>query len=199
VRDDVDNKIAAFVEGVLEHTGLPPARRAEVREELCGHLRDAVEAAVARGREPDEALETALTDFGPASPVRRGLRLGQVARLARSLLKPGEAAAADRAVAWICALWGVGFLYLYAVLLSAAALPVLVIALAALAIAALASTGLWRLARRLVGGLCLAWGVCFLSLFVLTAGPGYSVLIAGVLAAGVGALSLSHREQRAAR
>jgi hypothetical protein len=199
VRDDVDVKIAAFVEGMLELSGLPPARRAEVREELCGHLRDAVEAAVERGREPDEALGTALADFGPAAPVRRGLRLGQAARFARSLVRPGEAAAADRAVAWICALWGAGFLYLYAVVLGGGVLPVLVVALAALAIAALASTGLWRLARRLVGGLCLAWGVCFLSLFVLTAGPGYSVLVAGFLAAAVGALSLSHCEQRAAR
>ena len=193
-----DDRIAAFVEGVLEHTGLPPVRRAEVREELCGHLRAAVDAAVARGRESDEALDAALADFGPAAPVRRGLRLGQAARAARRLMRPGDMGPADRAVAWICALWGVGFLYLY-VVLGAGASPMLVVALAALAIAALARTGLWRRARRLVGGLCVAWGVFFLSLFFLTAGPGYSVLVTGFLAAAVGVLSLSHREQRAAR
>ena len=195
--DTVENRIAAFVDGVLEHTGLPPDRRAEVREELCGHLRAAFDAAVAGGRAPDEALETALADFGPAAPVRRGLRLGQAARTARRLLRTGEMDAADQAVAWICGLWGAGFLYLYAVVLGAGALPVLVIALAALAIAALARTGLWLLARPLVGGLCLAWGVCFLMLFVLTAGPGYSVLVTGFLAAAVGALSLLRREQPA--
>ena len=191
--DTVEIRIAAFVDGVLEHTGLPPDRRAEVREELCGHLGAAFDAAVAGGCAPDEALETAIADFGPPALVRRGLRLGQAARVARRLLRAGEVDAADRAVAWICGLWGAAFLYLYIV--GTGVLPVLVIALAALAIAALARTELWRLARPLVGGLCLAWGVCFLVLFVLTAGPGYSVLVSGSLAAAVGALSLLRREQ----
>ena len=196
--DDVDDRIAAFVEGVLEHTGLEPARRAEVREELCGHLRAAVDAAVARGREPGEALGAALADFGPAAPVRRRLWLGHVARVVRRLMKPEEETAADRAVAWICRLWGAGFLYLF-VALDAAELPVLGIALVALAIGALSRTGLWRLARQPVGGLCLAWGVLFLSLFFLTAGPGFSVLVTGFLAAVVGVLSLPRREQCATR
>lgn len=106
----------------------------------------------------------------------------------------------NRIVAWLSAVWALGFLYLYLVVLGGRATPLLVIAVVALAVQALSMSAVWPRVRHAVGALFTTAGVVFISLYAFDDGPGVAVLVAGVMSLAIGVVSLqSGAEEPASR
>lgn len=69
-----DSQLERQIAAVLRNSGLPMDRRAEIAEELRGHLENRIVHHRDAGLSGAQAVEAALADFGPAGVIRRQLR-----------------------------------------------------------------------------------------------------------------------------
>ncbi len=70
-------KIEHSIATILTNCGLPMDRRTEVADELRDHLSQLVDAKCAEGMDEDQAIQTALAEFGSLAAIRRQLRKQQ--------------------------------------------------------------------------------------------------------------------------
>ena len=69
----IEHHIAAILKG----SGLPMDRREEIAEELRGHFEQLVAAKLDHGHTEEQAIQSALADFGSPALIRRQLRRHQ--------------------------------------------------------------------------------------------------------------------------
>jgi hypothetical protein len=67
-------RIEEWITVALAGSGLPPDRRAEIAEELRGHLEQSIDRKCEAGLSREQAIEAALAEFGPARTIRHRLR-----------------------------------------------------------------------------------------------------------------------------
>jgi hypothetical protein len=67
--DDVSERLAAHVAAVIRRSAIPSRERADVEEELAGHLEERYRSARAAGQTPDAAASEAIRGFGAADVV----------------------------------------------------------------------------------------------------------------------------------
>lgn len=72
-----DPRIELRIAAILTGTGLPMERRREVAEELRGHLQQNIASKCASGLQDNDAIASALAEFGSPQVLRKQLRAQQ--------------------------------------------------------------------------------------------------------------------------
>jgi len=109
-----ETRIDCFIESVVAGSGLDARRRADLAEELRGHLLQLIAAKREEGFGPEKAVDAALAQFGRTDVIRSAMRCQRRAADLRTVL------ADVRHAAWI----PIGISVLLAAVIAAAAADV---------------------------------------------------------------------------
>jgi hypothetical protein len=86
------SEIETFLDRVCGHLGVPASLKEHIRDELRGHLLEAIETHVAAGVPQERAVAQAIEEFGAPEDVAEGLRSVYGRRLVSVLM--------EKAMAW---------------------------------------------------------------------------------------------------
>ena len=81
-----DLRIDRFIDSIVTQSGLDAQRQDNLARELRDHLQQLISVKIEEGFEPNEAVETALAQFGSARTIRRGILRYQRRLRIRSVL-----------------------------------------------------------------------------------------------------------------